>query len=215
MPDAYPLAWPLGRPRTPAHERQPARFSSGGRPVSIAVGRKRLLSELDAYTRPGRPWRVPPDTVVISTNVRTYTRGGVEVPYSDQSQARDDPGVAVYFTLDGQHICLPCDAWDTVGGNLAAVAAHVAALRGIERWGVGTVEDHYRGFLALPAPGEGTGLGWWEVLGVAREAPAEEVKRAYRRRLHETHPDKSAGGRAAFEAVQEAYRQAKQARGIA
>lgn len=214
MPDAYPLAWPLGRPRTPDHERQPARFSSGGRPVSIAVGRKRLLKELDTYTRPGHEWRVPPGSIVISTNVRTYMRGGQEVPYSDQSQARDDPAAAVYFELDGQAICLPCDAWDTVGGNLAAIAAHVAALRGIERWGVGTVADHYRGFLALPEAGQGSGRGWWEVLGVTREAAGDQLKKAYRMKLRQVHPDLPGGSRAAYDEVQAAWEQAKAARGI-
>lgn len=43
------------------------------------------------------------------------------------------------------------------------------------------------------------------VLGVSMGASSHEIRRAYRERLIETHPDKCRGSRAAFDAVQAAY----------
>lgn len=48
----------------------------------------------------------------------------------------------------------------------------------------------------------------YTTLGVARGASGSEIKRAYRRKASETHPDKRAGGKASsapFQAVQRAY----------
>jgi hypothetical protein len=46
----------------------------------------------------------------------------------------------------------------------------------------------------------------YDVLGIARAAGAAEVRRAYRRKALETHPDKTHGESAAFLAVGEANR---------
>lgn len=43
------------------------------------------------------------------------------------------------------------------------------------------------------------------ILGVSIGASSHEIRRAYRERLIETHPDKRCGSRAAFDAVQAAY----------
>ncbi|MCC6525802.1 MAG: J domain-containing protein [Polyangiaceae bacterium] len=47
----------------------------------------------------------------------------------------------------------------------------------------------------------------WQILGVARDATAEELKRAFRRRALETHPDRG-GDAAAFRRVKAAYERA-------
>lgn len=50
----------------------------------------------------------------------------------------------------------------------------------------------------------GTGTDPYKVLGVARGATPEEIRKAYEARLHEVHPDK--GGTAeAFQRVKQAY----------
>jgi len=68
-------------------------------------------------------------------------------PYSDRSQPADT-GVAVYFDLKGRQVSLACDKWNRVEDNVWAIAKHVEALRGQERWGVGSIEQAFRGYMA-------------------------------------------------------------------
>ena len=133
----FPLAWPTGQPRTPGVDRQWSKFGKkrdhgwGRDDLTVHQAANRLVSEVCAFTRRGYPWRIDPDCVVVSTNLRVLK--STNMPDSRQS-APSDPGVAVYFDLDGQPYCLPCDKWATVAGNLAAVAAHLNAIRGIEHY---------------------------------------------------------------------------------
>lgn len=64
-----------------------------------------------------------------------------------------------------------------------------------------------------PAPPPGTvPRSVWSVLGVERLASPEELKRAFRRRALETHPDRG-GDAAEFRAVHAAYEEALARRG--
>ncbi len=47
---------------------------------------------------------------------------------------------------------------------------------------------------------------YYEILGVPRDASADEIKRAYRKLAHAYHPDKPGGDEAKFREVNEAYR---------
>lgn len=187
--NAYPLSWPQGRPRTEASARKRASFgwtgasaptSTGYRskqPLTIAVGTGRVYRELE---RMG----VPDFSAVLSTNVELNRHG---VPYSGR-RAPEDPGVAIYFKLDGVPIVLACDLWDRVADNLAAVAAHIGALRGIERWGVGSLAQSFAGFMALPERAGHT--PWWTVLGL--DAPTRDrvaVRAAFALAARKAHPD--------------------------
>jgi len=206
---AYPLHWPLGFARTPAHRRQRARFSSRGdyssKPLTIAQGRDRVLDELSRMTPVGQTWRVA--GIVISTNLRTRTDG---LPYSN-ARTPDDPGVATYFNLDGQPHCLPCDQWDRVADNLAAIAAHLRAMRGMERWGVGDLNRIFAGFQALPDPVSAGAEHWSQVLCVSADDTPETIKAAYLCARKAAHPD--AGGTVdAFHRVQRAWEQFRQER---
>lgn len=172
---SYPLHWPVGRPRTSSRTRAAFATRSGGaggllRPLTPAEGRDRVLDELD---------RLKAFDVVISSNL-----GGLS-----RAEPRD-PGVAVYFNLRNgkaasEKHCLACDRWDRVADNLAAIAAHVEAIRGQLRWGVGDVAQAFAGYKALPAV-----RAWWEVLGVAPNAPPAAIKARRRELLERHHPDR-------------------------
>jgi len=78
MPDhisAYPLCWPAHKPRTSNEDRQYGRFSKkdnrgwGGN-ISLHQATRRVVDELNKYTKYGRTYRVDPDGIVISTNLK-------------------------------------------------------------------------------------------------------------------------------------------------
>lgn len=185
---AYPLDWPPGWPR--AKWRGPSPFRSGNtyqsrELLSLSSSRSRLNVELE---------RLGATYVVVSSNQR---------PGSDAVR-HDDPGVAVYFNLRGKPHVLACDKWNRLPDNLAAIAKHIEALRGIDRWGVGSIERAFAGFTALPPPGgssEPTKRPWRLVLevecpanpdGGAREAFLMLAESRFKSKARQAHPD--AGG---------------------
>jgi len=138
--------------------------------------------------------------MIVSTNVRVRNDG---LPYSSQKPP-DDTGVAVYFDWKGKPICFACDKWRTVEENLWAIARHIDALRGQERWGVGSLDQAFAGYAALPDPET---KKWWEVLNIPQTSTNEEIRFAYIRLAKQYHPD--AGGDAIlFDQIQKAYEQA-------
>lgn len=207
---AYPLQWPIGWPRTKPEDRKEGRFSRKGRsphgwktnkPVSIEEAVRRIEDELRAMDGPQRTWtRIDQDQTVISTNLRVRKSDGA--PASAQRQP-EDPGVAVYFELDGKRQCIPCDAYDDVAQNLAAVAATLNALRTLERHGSGIMERAFTGFEALPHLAKSP---WWEVLGLPENAPPDLVKRQYQKLRSEYHPDHG-GYEYQFDRIVKAYQQ--------
>lgn len=146
--------------------------------------------------------------VVVSTNVELRGDGQ---PYSGR-RAPDDPGAAVFFKLKGKPCVLACDKWNRVEDNLSAIARHIEALRGQERWGVGSVEQAFAGYTALPPVGSSPGTSWWNVLGCAHDAPFETVKEAFRDAARKAHPDLG-GSHDAIIAVNAAWDQARKAFG--
>ena len=51
----------------------------------------------------------------------------------------------------------------------------------------------------------------WDVLGVAKSATDDEIKRAFKKQARVTHPDKKGGSESAFKEVNEAYQSIKDA----
>lgn len=168
--ERYPLSWPTGWPRTKPLNREKAKFE-----VSFAKARDELLDEL---------MRLGAGGIVISSNIPVKRDG---LPYASYKEP-SDPGVAVYFCLGKKSTVLACDRWLMVRDNLRAIGLHIAAMRGINRWGVGSVEQAFMGYQALPA----SDRGWWQVLGVSPDAPLPTIKAAYRQMAIKFHPD--AGG---------------------
>lgn len=134
----YPLAWPTGWKRTQGHERKRARFhgttrkySSTGagswtekHDLSVDAATRRLILELKRLGAEEGDW-------VLSSNLRVRLDG---FPHSKQANP-DDPGVAVYFRVSGKDRVLACDTWDRTSDNIAAIAAHISAIRAVDRYG--------------------------------------------------------------------------------
>lgn len=172
----YPLSWPSGWKRTDRYRRQRARFQSRGTALTMAGAITRLSGELS---------RLGASNEILSTNVETRLDG---LPRSGQPEPSDS-GAAVYFTLKGKPRCLACDAWDRVADNVAAIAQHIDALRRIDRYGVGTMEQAFAGYQALPAQA----ASWFTVLEFTDPPKTWDViESRYKSLARVHHPD--AGG---------------------
>lgn len=195
MADRYPLAWPIGWKRTPWSSRRRAQFSSQRAPLTVADGIGRLRGEL-------RRLGVAEGDCIISTNMPTRLDGW---PYSG-SREPDDPGVALYFRLKKQDRVLACDAWKRTADNLAAIAQHIDALRRIDRYGVGTLEQAFAGYTGLPAKGQTwrTTLGFTPDQAVTRDA----VDDAFKARARTAHPDVQGGSHDAMASLTQAKAEA-------
>lgn len=183
----FPLAWPMGWRRTPYAKRRAAQFretvSTHGengivkrnRAASMATAVTRLEAQLD---------KLGATDPTLSTNVRLNMRG---IPYGNEQPS--DPGAAVYFRFKGRATVLACDSYHTVAENIAAIAAHVDALRRIDRYGVGTIEQALAGYKALPAD---SAADWRSVFGFAPDTTvtAEQVQTAFKERAKTAHPDR-------------------------
>ncbi len=179
----YPLSWPAGWKRTPTNLRRRATFGTKRpgewkREMTPATAVGRLSTEL---TRLG----AEPGTEVLSTNLILRLDG---LPRSDQREP-DDPGAAVYFQLMGKPMVLACDKWTRVADNITAIAAHIEAIRAVDRYGVGSLEQAFAGYAALPAD---TAANWRAVFGFAADSQpsADEVDRAFKRAARDRHPDR-------------------------
>jgi hypothetical protein len=189
MIERFPLSWPAGWPRAKSTER-----SAFDRDRSLVDATSSLMTELR---------RLHATKVVLSTNVELRRDG---LPYSGRRQP-DDRGAAVYFTLfrvgQSTPVALACDRWDRVEDNIYALAKHIEALRRQQRWGVGTVEQAFAGFKALPPPSglptttttTTTGRTWRDVLGFAAAAQPHPavIEDAHLRRARLVHPDVDGG----------------------
>lgn len=184
MTQAYPLSWPAGWARTPGYSRKRAIFKNDRMEVSIAVARRRLADQLDLLRA---------RNVILSTNVELRADGQ---PRSDR-RAPEDPGVAVYFDLKEKPTVLACDRWDRVADNIVALAKHIEAMRGMDRWGVGSLEQAFTGYQALPAPDP-----WWKRLGLSGPTrDAEAIRKAWAKASRDAHPDRPGGSHDRMAAV--------------
>lgn len=195
----YPLSWPVFQPRTKPQDRERARFgtrSSIGYAGNYVSGRKHTISE-SARELEQEIRRMGGSDMIISSNLRVKANG---LPYSGQ-RTPDDPGVAVYFKWHKKDLAFACDKWLSIEDNLWAIVKHIEALRGQERWGVGTLDQAFAGYTALPDP---DALQWFQVLHVSPNASNEEIRRAYLQLVRQHHPD-AGGDSLMFDQVQKAY----------
>lgn len=193
---AFPLHWPVQQPRTASNLRDNgAKFR-----LALTLDRARRGLQHEVRLLGGAD-------LVLSSNVELridgWPRSGARMP--------TDPGVAVYFTRKKVPLVFACDRYKTVEANMRAIALHLDALRGMERWGVGTLDQAFAGYQALP---ETAGADpWWKVLG-GEEPPItlEDLQADYREAARKAHPD-TGGSQEAFVRVQRAYEEGRRALG--
>lgn len=194
MAFSNPLTWPAGWPRT-EYPTWPT-FKASAQTTMNDL--ERVLDQLDCVNP------------VITTNQPLRLDGGLRTA---QGTTPEDTGVALYFTRNGEELCIPCDKFTTTYANLRAIGLTLEYIRRMERYGTSEmVNAAFRGFKALPESivmGAGTALAWWEVLGVNQTAPEEVITGAYRGLIKKYHPDNpDTGNSVKFEQVQKAYREA-------
>ncbi len=174
-----PLIWPAGWKRNDA--RTEAKFTTG---FEIAV--EQLVREMRLM------------------DVRTFILSSDVDPEDDfERVVPDDPGVVVYFTLEGRMRSVPVDAYTTPQANLKAAADVIAALRVMARHKTVLLDV----VMEDEAPAH-VSHGWWSTLGVDRNASMETIKRARDELALKHHPDR--GGTAEkMRVIQDAYVAAK------
>ncbi|WP_331373810.1 J domain-containing protein [Sinorhizobium chiapasense] len=202
----HPLHWPAARPRTKTPIRaafnkkvmKPGKSYTEAQSLSVADAISRLQRELDLLGA---------KQYVLSSNLELRLDG---LPRSGQAEPADR-GVALYFHLGDKPHCLPCDRYDRVADNIAAIAKHIEATRAIERYGVANMAEMFAGFEALPAPA--AKRHWSDVLRVSPNASIDEIEAAFRTRASKLHPDMPGGNHAAMvelnRAREEALREAQ------
>jgi hypothetical protein len=196
----FPLSWPDGWARTPRHQQRRAHFGTKQpndykRPLTVAQAIPRLSGELA---------RLGATSELLSTDLDVRIDG---LPRSGQAEPAD-VGAAVWFWLKKKPLCLACDKWDRVADNIAALANHIDALRRIERYGVGSIEQAFAGYVALPAKAS----DWWVILGVSPNATIDEVNSRFKELARTNHPD--VGGNVdEFQRISAARRAAAEALG--
>ncbi len=171
MTQAYPLHWPPGWQRATGERKWS--LAGGRRHSQFGASRDRLIAELERLGATG---------VVLSTD-RPLRRDGL--PYAG-GNAGEDPGAAVYFTLNGKQLVIAQDEYQLLADNIRSLALAIEHMRGLERHGGGNMmERAFAGFAALPAPGV---RDWRHVMGSDITTLAEARAR-YIRLTRERHPD--------------------------
>lgn len=216
----YPLAWPSGWPRTRPGDRKRATFAKSqardateqvwrdGAYREVHVKRRHVmeLTSADAADRLERQLEaLGADRAILSTNQQLRMDGR---PKSNMLDPHDC-GAAVYFNLNGKDMVLACDKWDRLADNIAALAAHIDALRRIDRYGVGSLDQAFAGYVGLPAKGQ----TWRTTLGFGPDeiVTVEMVERAFRERSKSAHPDIHGGSHDAMASLTSARAEARTA----
>lgn len=179
----FPLSWPNNQPRTESWDRKRAQFRTQGSKSSFGYqpSRKHTIAE-SATELEQEIRRMGGEAMIISSNLKVKSNG---LPYSGQ-RTPDDPGVAVYFKWHERDLVFACDKWLSIEDNLWAIVKHIEALRGQERWGVGSLDQAFMGYAALPDPDQ---LEWWQILHLPKTASDDMIKSTYRALARIYHPD--------------------------
>ena len=147
MADAYPLDWPPGWARTASGRRTDARdrFKRGSGWQNryywtLADAQTEMFNELKLLGA---------RSVVVYSNLKRRLDGGIR----SGQRMPDDPGVAVFFELEGEAMVMARDAFIRVEENIRSMTLAIAGLRQVKRHGGGQMMKRaFTGFMALPPP---------------------------------------------------------------
>jgi hypothetical protein len=160
--NAFPLSWPDGLERQ--FGKKPSPFKAS---LSAA-----LNNVQDSLRRFGTDSGKPLGDIIISSNV---TLG---------AQNPGDPGVAVWFTWEGEQRCIAVDRYPKVQDNLQAIHHIIEARRTeLRHGGLTIVKQTFKGFVALPAPSD-----HWERLGIEPTTDPVKIRAAFREKATAAHP---------------------------
>lgn len=178
--EAYPLQWPLGYERTLPGSRKDSLFKQ-----SMDKAQQNLRAQLKMMKA---------TDLVVSTNIPVRKDG---MMYADYMARRiDDPGVAIYFKIDGVSVSMCCDYYNRVWENIHALALAIEGLRTIQRHHVSEfIKRAFTGFTALPPAADTpeNPIRIWDILGLPGKPDSiSQVKNAYYEQAKVKHPD--AGG---------------------
>jgi hypothetical protein len=169
----FPLCWPESWPRTPmGRRRQTSLFK-----VTEAAARAELIHSLKLFGA---------RDIVLSTNIPLKRDGTL----TNCPSVMADPGVAVYFWVNGGEKEIACDCYVKIGWNYRAIGMAIEGMRAIARSGVSEMTERaIAGFAALPE--RASPSSWREVLGIP---PSENVTRdwaisRFKELAKSMHPD--------------------------
>lgn len=122
-----------------------------------------------------------------------------------------DPGIILTFGSKVGPLRYPCDTYLNWQDNLRAIAMALQALRAVDRYGVTSHAEQYRGWTALPDPNGSTdrvaaarfvaGVSGVNVHTIMSDALG--CKKALRAAAKALHPDMSSGDEKKFKKLQE------------
>lgn len=184
-PTEYELCWPPGYPRTDYEDREEGRWryqkgpSGRKRFLTIVEGRDSLLESLRRFGA---------QHVTISTDADRNRDGSI----SGQQRRSTDPGVAVYFKLNGREMVIAQDQFLEIECNMRSLALCFEGMIQMRNHGGGPIFNRIeKAFTALPGPMT-TPRDWPEILKLPRSATRAEIKSRKRELSRVLHPD--AGG---------------------
>lgn len=180
-----PIQWPLSQPKTPPQSRLRSRFELGFP--------QRVIGELSTELR-----LLGADTARLTCSTHSTFEWS-------QSGRAAEAGVALYIGREGHTLVFACDRYSTTTANVIAITKHIAALRAIDRHGVGALDQVFVGYRALPERTDSHDC--YAVLGVTAAATQAEIQAAYRSRALVLHPDRG-GSNAAMAELSNARDQA-------
>src|SRR5260370_33249858 len=195
----YPLCWPDGWKRT----RLRIRAQFGTQPRGAGKSRISVTEAIDRVGYELGRMGVDHGNIIVSTNLPLNIHGP---PRRDREPG--DPGAAVYWVKTDpfrpatgpQSKVMAIDRYDRVADNIAAIAATLEHMRGIERHGGAEIlERVFTGFAQLPE--RAGGRGWRGILGLPPEAqPSQDaIGSRFRELSKDRHPEKPGGSRELFD----------------